>query len=358
MRIGEILIQQNSISPEQLNLALWVQKHWGGLLGRILCSRGYLDEPDLTAALSSQIGIPATSLKDRSIPSGLCRLLPLDLCVSHLVMPFSQDPDSGVIQIAMTDPRDAVALAALRSSLKQPFRLFICGYFDLTEALYRTTYGQEATPVHAPNGRATQEIIPADMLVEELPLPQPVQRPVIHSRQHLSAGYEVLEEAEMLEAMSAQAAPKCLSAELDLVVDSGEFEIVSAEDSLAPSNEAVQEPTTPAEGVPSPEMTTEVSKQTDTSALKKDAASENSKDTTNTPSDGQSKKPVEETVTPGKADAAVPIESTSEDGTKAVLAPARRGLMAALAGHPRESEAKPSAEKKPPPSPFDFRGKK
>ncbi|PKN22859.1 MAG: hypothetical protein CVU65_14690 [Deltaproteobacteria bacterium HGW-Deltaproteobacteria-22] len=358
MKIGEILIHQNSITPEQLNLALWVQKHWGGLLGRILCSRGYLDEPDLTAALSSQIGIPATSLKDRSIPSGLCRLLPLDLCVSHLVMPFSQDPDSGVIQIAMTDPRDAVALAALRSSLKQPFRLFICGYFDLTEALYRTTYGQVATPVHASVGRATQEIIQADMLVEELPLPEPVLRTATPGRQHLSAGYEVLEEAEMLEAMSAQAAPKRLSAELDVVVDSGEFEIVSAEDSLAPSIEADQEPKTPTEGVPSPELTTEGSRQTDLVTLKQDAAAETSKATKDTLSDGKPKKPDEDAVTPGKADASVPVKTTSEDGPKSMPSPARRGLMAALAGHPRESESKPTAEKKPPPSPFDFRGKK
>jgi len=357
MRIGEILIHQKSISPEQLNLALWVQKHWGGLLGRILCSRGYLEETDLTTALSSQLGIPAASLKDRSIPSGLCRLLSLDLCVSHLMMPFGQDPDSGVIQIAMMDPRDTVALATLRSALKQPFRLFICGYFDLTEALYRTTHGQESTPVHAPAGRATQEIIPADMLVEELSLPQPVQRPVVPSRQHLSAGYEVLEEAEMLEAMSAQATPK-LSAEADLVVDSDEFEIVSGEDAVAASVDAEEKPASPADGTPSKSMTPAGSQEGDSGPLKAGLAMEKTEPTTDAPPEGSQKKTDKDPVTPDNDGKSEPGETPSEAGKKAETSPARRGLMAALAGHPRESDAKPPVEKKPPPSPFDSRGKK
>ena len=354
MRIGETLIHQKSITNEQLDIALWVQKRWGGLLGRILCSRGYIVEADLTAALSSQLGFPAVGLANRSIPIGLSHLLPVEQCVSHLFLPFGQDPDSGVIQIAMMDPRDPVAIASLRSCMTQPFRLYLCGYLDLTEALYRAAHAREN--VQVPVRRTTQVIIEADALVEEVSIPESVMRPITTTRMELSAGYEVIEESEMLEAMAAQAKPARHSGGHDIVVDSCEFEILSTE----------EDPATPEKSDVKADLNADTETSPKDSAPTDEGAVEKSEETTSvkTPEKTEilsEKKLVAPTDNP--LDPATAPVGTSGDPSDTGAAPAsgkkppepgtvRRGLMAALGGSTRPPE------KKPPPSPFGPRGKK
>ncbi len=381
MKIGEILIHQKSISKEQLEIALWVQKRWGGLLGRILCSRGYINESDLTAALSSQLGFPAVSLADRGIPSGLSMRLPVEVCVSHLFMPFGQDPDSGVIQVAMMDPRDAVAIAALRSFLPQPFRLFLCGYLDLTEALFRAAHDQEY--LQPAIRRASQEIIDADALVEELVIPQRPMRSASTARMELSSGYEVLEESEMLEAMAAQGRPARRSGEHDLVVDSGDFEILSDEevpvaDGGAPPagtlpNADLQEPTDDVAfevadeplaakdagpgAADAPPVKDDLKAGAQHSGKDENKSSEKPEARIDPKTETKTGDPVKD-VPAGRTgeSAGVAKEGTAplpEAGKKPPeIGSARRGLMSALGGGTRE------AEKKPPPSPFDSRKKK
>lgn len=218
MKIGEILIQQNSITREQLNLALWVQKNWGGLIGRILCARGYLSEAELTAALSIQLGIPAVSLRDRILPDISYCLLPLEFCLSRLVLPFSQDPDTGAIFVAMADPRDAATRAMLRSHIKFPCTPYVCGYNDITQALYILTHPsirleKEETPA---------ETVSADAIMEETSIAMPPPSPAAT----VMDGGDILEENEIAEALFGHPDANAAS----IPVDSGDFEILDAND--------------------------------------------------------------------------------------------------------------------------------
>ncbi len=52
--LGEILIENNVITKEQLDKAIEVQKKEGGLIGIILVNLGYLDEPTLVKYLARQ----------------------------------------------------------------------------------------------------------------------------------------------------------------------------------------------------------------------------------------------------------------------------------------------------------------
>jgi hypothetical protein len=76
-----------------------------------------------------------------------------------------------------------------------------------------------------------------------------------------------------------------------------------------------------------------------------------------TPIAGEPKKPDKDASTQGKGENPSLAETSAKD-KKAEPPPVRRGLMAALAGRTTESESKHAVEKKPPPSPFDSRGKK
>ncbi len=52
--LGEILIENNVITKEQLDKAIEVQKQEGGLIGIILVNLGYIDEPTLVKYLARQ----------------------------------------------------------------------------------------------------------------------------------------------------------------------------------------------------------------------------------------------------------------------------------------------------------------
>ena len=53
-RLGEILLNAKCITSSQLEFALEVQRHQGGLLGEILVNFGWLDRQTLDAALAAQ----------------------------------------------------------------------------------------------------------------------------------------------------------------------------------------------------------------------------------------------------------------------------------------------------------------
>ena len=53
-RLGEILLNAKRITSSQLEFALEVQRHQGGLLGEILINFGWLDRQTLDAALAAQ----------------------------------------------------------------------------------------------------------------------------------------------------------------------------------------------------------------------------------------------------------------------------------------------------------------
>ena len=55
-RIGEILLDKNVITKEQLEEALEIQKRTGEKLGRILIDKGYVSESIFTELLSYQRG--------------------------------------------------------------------------------------------------------------------------------------------------------------------------------------------------------------------------------------------------------------------------------------------------------------
>lgn len=53
-RLGDLLLQSNKITSEQLEFALELQRKRGGLLGEILVNLGWLDRSTLDAALVAQ----------------------------------------------------------------------------------------------------------------------------------------------------------------------------------------------------------------------------------------------------------------------------------------------------------------
>ena len=112
-RIGDMLVDANLISQEQLQSALEVARRSKKKVGKVLIEEGIITSQTLAAALSYQLNIPIVDLKKVSPQPDAIRLIPEELARRLRVVPVSTDEFS--LLIAMADPQDVAAITELEA---------------------------------------------------------------------------------------------------------------------------------------------------------------------------------------------------------------------------------------------------
>ena len=107
-RLGEILLKDSLISPDQLKQALDYQKKHGGRLGTCLVKMGLVSDDDITAVLSRQYGVPSINLKFYEVDPNVIKLVPQETAVRYQIVPLSRV--GSTLTIAMTDPTNVFAM--------------------------------------------------------------------------------------------------------------------------------------------------------------------------------------------------------------------------------------------------------
>ena len=108
VRIGELLLKEKRITPEQLEEVLAYQKAHGGKLGLNLVALGFVKDDDITALLSKQYGVPSINLTQFDIDPGVIKLIPAETCHKYQIIPLSRS--GATLTIAMTDPTNVFAM--------------------------------------------------------------------------------------------------------------------------------------------------------------------------------------------------------------------------------------------------------
>ena len=107
-KLGEILVRENLISPQNLREALDYQREHGGRLGFNLVKLGLISDDMITAVLSRQYGIPSVNLDLFNIDPAVLRLIPQEVAQKHSVLPLSRV--GATLTLAMVDPTNVFAL--------------------------------------------------------------------------------------------------------------------------------------------------------------------------------------------------------------------------------------------------------
>ena len=113
-RIGELLLRERLITPDQLKKAIDEQKKSGGRLGFNLTKLGYITEKDLTAFLSRQYGIPTIDLSSQEVDHEIVKLIPEDVAqelsqMQDKVPPFPWEQVQATLARAYGRPHVALA---------------------------------------------------------------------------------------------------------------------------------------------------------------------------------------------------------------------------------------------------------
>jgi type IV pilus assembly protein PilB len=112
VRIGELLLKEKRITPEQLQEALNYQRQNGGKLGYNLIKLGYVKDEEITALLSKQYGVPSIALTQFEIDPAVVKLVPAETALRYQIVPLSRA--GATLTIAMTDPTNVFAMDDLK----------------------------------------------------------------------------------------------------------------------------------------------------------------------------------------------------------------------------------------------------
>jgi len=133
-KIGQILLEHTSLTSEQLEEVLEIQRQKGMRLGEVLIQKNYLTQEELTKALSIQMGYPYIDrIPSSEIDSELISDIPINYAKQNMVLPISRG-DNYVV-VALADPLNHSPLDDLSLIFKTEIKVMIASPMQLQEAI-------------------------------------------------------------------------------------------------------------------------------------------------------------------------------------------------------------------------------
>lgn len=111
LRLGELLLENNLITEEQLNIALEEQKAKGIKLGEAIIGLGYVTQDAINDLLCQQLNIDFVDLRKIEIDDSIARMVGEKVARKYMLLPFAlDDRQANVIKVAMEDPMNIMAI--------------------------------------------------------------------------------------------------------------------------------------------------------------------------------------------------------------------------------------------------------
>jgi type IV pilus assembly protein PilB len=108
VKLGELLLKENMVSPQQLQEALNHQRTNGGKLGKAFVFLGFVKDEEITSLLSRQYGVPSINLEHFEVDPAIIKIIPADTARKYQVLPLSRS--GATLTIAMADPTNVFAM--------------------------------------------------------------------------------------------------------------------------------------------------------------------------------------------------------------------------------------------------------
>jgi type II secretory ATPase GspE/PulE/Tfp pilus assembly ATPase PilB-like protein len=117
LRLGELLIQQNIITTDQLAIALAEQRHNNIPLGRLLVRLGFVTETAIRDIMARTIGQESIDLSQVVADPEALRLVPQEFARRNRILPIAFHTRDQVLTVATTEIFNVVAMDQLRAML-------------------------------------------------------------------------------------------------------------------------------------------------------------------------------------------------------------------------------------------------
>ena len=132
-KIGTILCERGTLTPEQLGYVLEQQELVRQRFGEICLREGFIAEEDLARALGEQFGLEYVDLAEFKMDEELLNSLPTDAIYRFRFVPLQRTDD--LLTIAVSDPTDVVRLDELELLLDRPLRIHLATESGISQAI-------------------------------------------------------------------------------------------------------------------------------------------------------------------------------------------------------------------------------
>ena len=108
IRLGELLLKENMVSPQQLQDALNHARRSGGKIAKAFVTLGFVTDEEITSLLSRQYGVPSINLDHFEVDPAIIKIIPAETARKYQVLPLSRS--KATLTIAMADPTNVFAM--------------------------------------------------------------------------------------------------------------------------------------------------------------------------------------------------------------------------------------------------------
>ena len=131
--LGDRLIEEKLITPEQLDSALTIQQQRGGKLSDILLEQGLVKAEELAIVLSIQLNLPLIDLKRHVVQQQALQLIPEEMARKHALIPLDIVNDS--LMVVMADPEDIRTIEDIKVQAKMRVEISLGVRSDIERAI-------------------------------------------------------------------------------------------------------------------------------------------------------------------------------------------------------------------------------
>ena len=148
-QIGELLLQENVITADQLEAAQEHQQKHGGRLDSVLINLGFVQDDDVTSVLSKKYGVPSINLSFFEINQAAIQLIPSDVAQKYMIIPLSRV--GSTLTIATSDPTNVFVMDDIKFMTGfnvEPVLASESAIFEAIEKYYGTQHSIELKKVY------------------------------------------------------------------------------------------------------------------------------------------------------------------------------------------------------------------
>ena len=132
-KLENALKELGILSAEQLSQAQELQKKEGGTFAQSIVKLGVLGEEDIVSTMVTQFGFPYLQLVNYEIETEIVKIIPKKIAVKYTLLAI--DKIGNILTIAMADPLNATALDEIRKETGLNVEAFISTFSDINNAI-------------------------------------------------------------------------------------------------------------------------------------------------------------------------------------------------------------------------------
>ena len=142
LSLGDVLIRENFITPQDFERVKKYQREKGGTLSEVVVKLGLVSEEDVVIGLAKQLGLPHMKLSNYKLDEEVMGILPEQVVKKYRVVPLSKSGNT--LTVATADPLNVLLIDNLKARTSYNIQTIVCRPSEISQVIEQY-YSEMAT---------------------------------------------------------------------------------------------------------------------------------------------------------------------------------------------------------------------